>query len=73
MKLTIESTDLLTSINGREARIWNGRTARGVACLVYVALIQVPSRDSKEFEQSALEEISVDCVYPTAVPTRMHH
>ena len=73
MKLTIESTDILSSLNGCPVRIWNGRTESGVGCIVYVAMIQVPSRDSKEFERALLKEMSVDCIYPTAIPTLMSY
>lgn len=58
MKMTIESTDGLVSIDGTEARLWNGITARGIRCHIYVCKIGVHKDESQtEFEQE-LKEMS---------------
>lgn len=39
MKITIEPTCALTTFEGAPARVWRGSTERGVAVLLYVALV----------------------------------
>jgi hypothetical protein len=52
VKITIVSAENLTGYNGAPVREWQGRTERGIACLVYVAGIAVPlESDHTQFEQ----------------------
>lgn len=39
MKITIESTSVFTILDGREVRVWKGTTAKGNACIVFVAAV----------------------------------
>ena len=56
MKLEIESTAVLAEINGAPARLWRGRTAKGVPVVVYIAAIQVDAGASTaELERELLE------------------
>jgi hypothetical protein len=51
VKASIESTDVLTSIDGFPVRVWKGTTARGTPFVAFVArcLIEDPN-DAGEFE-----------------------
>lgn len=50
MKITIESTNEVTTIDGAPARIWKGTTAGGVSCQVFVTRIAADGRDDcREF------------------------
>lgn len=52
MKITIESTDIMAEVNGRECRVWRGVTERGVQCDVAVPLLRVKSEaDQAQFEE----------------------
>jgi hypothetical protein len=42
VKLTIESTGVITRIAGTECRVWRGTTARGTACVVFVHRLALP-------------------------------
>lgn len=67
MKMTIESTDNFRHVKGAPARRWKGVTEGGVACDVWVRLIQIPvGSNLSEFERdlqfnlpdaSTLEEV----------------
>ena len=55
MKLTLESTDTITSIDGQPCRVWRGVTARGIHCVVFVSRIAVEGgADTSEFEAELL-------------------
>ena len=61
MKVTLESTDTITTITigGREvpARIWQGETEQGVACHAYITRIAChKDLDNGEFERALREE-----------------
>lgn len=52
MQVQIESTTELATLDGVLCRLWNGVTADGVPCLVYVHRIAVrDDRDSSQFEK----------------------
>jgi hypothetical protein len=56
MKITIESTDMITVINGTPCRIWRGVTAGGTKCDVAIPLIRVVNgSDHAEFEEELRE------------------
>jgi hypothetical protein len=58
MKIVIESTDMLTNIDGVAVRVWNGVTAEGVACLVFVHRLAVHNDlDSSRFDAELREEL----------------
>jgi hypothetical protein len=51
MRLRIESTNQLTTINGAGVRVWKGETDGGIPCLVFVRLLAVDDQaDQTAFE-----------------------
>lgn len=51
MKLTIESTAGIAILDGIETRIWEGRTEKGIPCVVFVHRIAVrDDYDKSEFD-----------------------
>lgn len=57
MKLAIEATEKLTTLDGVPVRLWKGRTEMGVECLVFVHRIAVDTRqDPTEFDRVLREE-----------------
>jgi hypothetical protein len=58
MKITIESTDVMTSIDGVPVRHWRGMTEDGVPCEVFVHRIAVPDNaDSTRFQAELAEKL----------------
>ena len=56
MKIMLESTDRIVTVNGIEARIWQGESASGIACHAYITRIAVRrDLDCAEFERELLE------------------
>jgi hypothetical protein len=52
MRLSIESTDKITSMDGVPVRLWMGTTDDGQQCLVFVHRVAVPEDgDRRRFEQ----------------------
>lgn len=52
MKMTIESTDMITEIAGVSCRIWRGETEHGICCDLAIPLIRVrEEEDRAEFEE----------------------
>jgi hypothetical protein len=71
MKITIESTEKIVTVNGVPARIWEGHTESGIAVHCFVTRIAVhESLDSTEFDKELQEhrKPSVDvAAYPKAI------
>lgn len=64
MKITIESTDMLTHIDGVPVRLWQGVTDRGIACKVFVHRLAVHNNhDADQFEQELREQIEPGRVF----------
>lgn len=55
MRLSIESTDDVTIVDGRPARVWKGRTEGGIECFVFVARIAVREDKDDAFARELLE------------------
>ena len=56
MRIQIEATDIVTTLDGVPVRVWHGTTERGVECLVYVHRLQVREEaDRREFERDLKE------------------
>jgi hypothetical protein len=52
MKMTIESTEMITEIAGVSCRVWRGVTERGIACDLAIPIIRVREEaDRTDFEQ----------------------
>jgi hypothetical protein len=58
MKITITSTEKLTTVGSARVRVWDGVTERGSKCLVFVHMIALPnSEPSAEFERELAEQL----------------
>jgi hypothetical protein len=67
MKLTIEATEKLTTMDGVQVRLWMGRTEDGVECCVFVHRMAV----HKSLDASALERVLVEQMPPgVSIPLR---
>lgn len=71
MKVWLESTNKVVSVNGVPARIWEGATELGIPIHAYVTRVAVADdRDTSEFERELLT-----CRPPSAeidaIPTRL--
>lgn len=56
MKITIESTEKVVTLNGIPARIWEGATEKGVPVVVFVTRIGVPlDGDQTDFQRELQE------------------
>lgn len=60
MKITITPTGEFHTVNGVRARVWKGVTDKGVACTLYIPLVQVRrDADNAAFE-AELREVEVE-------------
>lgn len=56
MQITIKNTDRFVEINGVPARVWEGRTERGIAIHCFVTRVAVlRDEDCSEFERELTE------------------
>ena len=69
MKVTAEATDVITTIDGRPARVWKATTENGVPCLMFVARIAVPDDDAR-FDHAQFEAELKTMPAPREVATR---
>lgn len=52
MKITAESTDAITVVDGARTRVWKGRTEGGVECTLFIARVAVHvDEDHEEFRR----------------------
>lgn len=61
MKVTLESTSMITTIGGTKARIWQGETEGGIKCYAAIALIAHHKDDdhrNQEFAQSLAQVVA---------------
>jgi hypothetical protein len=71
MKITIESTSKMVTLNGVPARIWEGRTESGILVHCYVTRIAVArDADNSEFERE-LKEHAPPSAEVQGIPLRM--
>jgi hypothetical protein len=58
MRIIIQATDKLTTIDGRQARVWTGVTEAGAKCFVFVSRIAVHHSECQaEFERELGAEL----------------
>ena len=58
MQIQIESTEIITSLDGFECRLWKGVTADGIECKVFVHRIAVDqSFDLTQFDRDLAEQL----------------
>lgn len=71
MKITLESTDKIVTLNGVPARIWQGTTESGVPCHAYITRVGVDrTEDTSEFERE-LRETATPRAELATIPLRM--
>lgn len=71
MKLTIESTSHIVTLNGVPARVWEGVTESGVHVHCYVTRVAVKAdQPTEEFERE-LQKHRVPSPEVQAIPLRM--
>lgn len=71
MRIQIESTEKIVTLNGVPARIWEGQTESGIPVHCYVTRIAVANdQDTTEFEKE-LQEHRKPSVDVQAIPLRM--
>jgi len=57
MKIQIESTTLIVSVNGVACRVWEGETERGIRVTCLIPRIAVKSdQDASQFEAELVEK-----------------
>jgi hypothetical protein len=65
LQLTITPTDQLTEMSGAAMRVWDGRTADGVRCVVFVHRLAVPDgEETAAFERALQEQLPPGRVVP---------
>jgi hypothetical protein len=58
MKITIESTDQVTHMDGVRVRVWNGVTEHGARCLVMIhRLVVDPNQNAEQFDRELREQL----------------
>lgn len=71
MKITIESTTQIVSLNGIDCRVWEGETASGIKLQALIPRIAVHnSEDTSQFE-AELKEQAPPRLEERAFPLRM--
>lgn len=70
MKITIESTSRIVTVNGIECRVWQGESERGVRVQVVISRIAADGgQDCSQFDQELREHAAPTGVQ--AFPLRM--
>ena len=72
MKITVENTSKIVTLNGVTARIWEGFTESGIECHCYITRIAIDKDEprSEEFERE-LSEQKAPSTEIEAIPIRM--
>jgi hypothetical protein len=71
MRIQIESTTEIVTVNGVEARMWEGATESGVPVIVWIPRIAVrDDQDTRQFE-AELQECRVPSAEVESFPLRM--
>ena len=65
MKIRIESTDQITTLQGVECRVWKGITEQGTPCFVFVHRLAVHNLlDSSDFDRELDERLQPGTFFP---------
>lgn len=65
MEIIIKSTEKLTHFDGVPVRLWEGTTADGVPCMVFVHRIAVANEnDTERFERELKEQLPPGKSFP---------
>ena len=71
MKISLENTTKIVTLNGMDCRIWEGVTERGVKVVAYIPRIAAqPDQDMTQFE-AELRETRPPSAEVQAIPLRM--
>ena len=70
MKLTIESTTKIVTLNGVPSRVWEGHTESGTPVIVFIARVMVADGHTAEFD-AALEACKAPSPDVQAIPVRL--
>ena len=71
MKITLENTTRIVTVNGVPARIWEGMTASGVRVHAFITRIAVASTDDTTQFEAELQESRAPSPEARAIPLRM--
>ena len=72
MKISIESTSRIVSVNGVEGRVWEGTTDSGIQVLAVITRIAAPAgADLQQFEAELQETKPPSDAATTSFPLRM--
>jgi hypothetical protein len=71
MKMSIESTTKIVTFNGLPARVWEGKTAKGVPVIVFVTRVAVDKAHVAGELDAELEEHAPPSAEALVIPTRM--
>jgi hypothetical protein len=58
MRITIEPTQKIITLDGVPARVWSGITDTGTRCLLFVTRIAVDENETPEAHQEFAEQLS---------------
>jgi hypothetical protein len=71
LKITIESTGELATINGVPCRLWQGETETGIPVVAMVAILGVErAEDCEQFDRELLEQAAPRPDLAAAFPSR---
>jgi hypothetical protein len=72
MKITIESTTKIVSLDGVQARVWEGHTESGIAVHCFITRIGVQrGLDTSQFERELEEQRPPSALIDATYPARM--
>ncbi len=72
MKVTLNSTTLITELNGIPCRVWEGETETGIKCHAYITRIAIDKDEPRAWE---FEKKLIECDPPSykveAIPAKL--
>lgn len=71
MEITLTQTSLIVDVNGVPARIWEGRTASGIAVHAYITRIAVLKEDDNTQFKEELQECQPPSSDLQGIPLRL--
>jgi hypothetical protein len=72
VKVTLESTSAIVTLNGVPARVWEGHTENGIACHALITRIAVhKDHDASQFERELQECRPPSADLANVYPSRM--
>jgi len=71
VKITLESTSHIVSMDGVQARVWEGQTDSGIPVHCYVTLIAVDGQHDTSQFQRELQEYKAPSPEVAAIPLRL--